>query len=87
MNHRDVNSNRRKVLFVIYNNGGEISYKELQNNLKGILTGRQVTETICRLKEGNLVRTRRDENKKNYVSLLKARIKITEDLLRESRLI
>jgi len=89
MNHREPNSNRRKVLFVVYSNGlEEMSYPEVYRNLRGVLTEEEVYKTMNRLVKGNLVTTRRDYSKGiSYVKILKSRIKVTEDLLRESRLI
>jgi hypothetical protein len=89
MNHRDPNSNRRKVLFVIYNNKDrEISYPEIYKSLKGILTEKQISDTVFDLVRGNLVKTRRDYSHKiSYIKLYNSRIKVTEDLLRESKLI
>jgi len=89
MNHRDPNSNRRKVLFVVYNNRDrETTYPEIYQSLKGILTKTQIIKIVNELARGNLVKSRRDyPNRISYVQLIKGRIKVTEDLLRESKLI
>jgi len=78
----------RKVLFVVWENRKiEVDYPQLYETFRGVYTKRQIKNAVAGLKTYNLVVTRKERWKKAYISLCKSRIKNTERLLQEAKLL